>query len=154
MAIRLSTGLRNALLDTGSFKSTFADGVIYIYSGAQPAGADSAVSGTLLGIVTVNAGAFAFGSPTNGLEFDTASSGTLVKAAAETWQFAGITNGTAGWFRLMGNATDSLGASTTLPRLDGSIGTFGADLNLSSVSIVTSAVNTIDQFSITLPANA
>ncbi len=152
MTVRLSTGLRNKLAGTTGFGSTFDNGVIYIYSGPQPLSADNAVSGTLLGIVTVDGGAFSFGTATNGLGFDAPVAGVVSKAAAEDWKFDGIADGTAGWFRLMGNATDSLGSSTTLPRLDGSIGVSGADLNLSNISIVTGAPNTIDVFQFTIPA--
>lgn len=154
MSIRLSTGLRNMLLGTASFKDVFADGVIHIYSGPQPATADAAVSGTLLGIVTVDGGAFSFGSPTNGLEFDAPSGGAISKAAAENWKFTGLANGQAGWGRLMGNALDALGESTTLARLDFSIGTYGADLVLANVNITTGAPNTIDVFSFSLSASA
>jgi len=148
--INLSTGLRNGMLNASGLASLFANGVMYIYSGPQPLNADSAVQGTLLGIVTKNAGAFSFGTSTNGLNFGTPASGTVAKDS-NTWQFVGIANGVAGWFRLMGNATDSLGSSTTLPRMDGAIGTTGADLNLSSVNIVTGAPTTIDVFQFTLP---
>lgn len=152
MTIRLSTGLRNGMLNATGFKEAFADGVIYIYSGPQPTTADSAVQGTLLGKVTQDAGAFVFGSSANGLEFDAPASGVISKAAAETWQMVGIAAGTAGWGRLMGNATDALGSSTTLPRFDFSIATSGADLNLSTVAIAVGAPTTIDVFQFTLPA--
>jgi len=154
MAIRFSTGLRDNILDTANFGAIFNDGVIYIYSGSQPASADNAVSGTLLAKVTVDAGAFAFGSPTNGLSFAAAAvAGQLLKNAAETWQWLGEAAGVAGWFRLMANPVDNLGASTTLPRMDGTIGTFGADLNLSNVNIAVSQVGTIDTFTATINAN-
>jgi hypothetical protein len=152
MTVRLSTGLRNNLAGNTGFGATFDNGVIYIYSGPQPLTADSAVSGTLLGKVTVDGGAFAFGTATNGLGFDAPASGVVSKAAAENWKFTGIAAGTAGWFRLMGNASDNLGASTTLPRMDGSIGVSGADLNLSNISIAVDAPNTIDVFQFTIPA--
>jgi hypothetical protein len=152
MALRLSTGLRTAMAGTTGFGSTFANGVIYIYSGPQPLTADSAVSGTLLGIVTKDGNAFSFGSPTNGLAFATAASGSITKKLDDVWKFNGIAAGTAGWFRLMGNATDNLSSSTTLPRLDGSIGVTGADLNLSNISIVIGAPTTIDVFQFTIPA--
>jgi hypothetical protein len=149
MTIKFSTGLRNGMLNATGFTEAFDNGVMYIYSGSQPTSPDDAVQGTLLGIVTVDGGAFTPGSPTNGLGFDAPASGVLSKAAAESWEFDGITTGTAGWFRLMGNAADSLGASTTLPRMDGSIATYGADLNISNVSITASAPNTIDVFQLT-----
>ena len=150
--MKLSTGLRNALAGATGFGTTFNDGVIYIYSGPPPLTADAAVTGTLLGIVTVDGGAFAFGSPTNGLGFDAPSDGVVSKAAAETWRFTGLADGVAGWFRLMGNASDNLGVSTTLPRLDGTIAVSGADMNLSNINIVTGAPNTIDVFQFTVPA--
>lgn len=150
--LRLSTGLRDALLGTKSFKDIFLDGVIYIYSGAQPAKADDAVQGTLLGKVTVDGGAFSFGSAANGLEFAAPSGGAIEKVAADAWQFKGLADGVAGWGRLMGNANDDLGASTSLPRLDFSIGRTGADLNLSNTNIAVDAVHTIDVFRYSIPA--
>jgi len=149
--IKLSTGLRNNLAGATGFASTFDNGVIHIYSGAQPLNADSAVSGTLLGIVTVDGGAFSFGTPTNGLSFAAPANGTVSKAV-ENWRFNGIAAGTAGWFRLMGNTADALGASATSVRLDGSVGVSGADLNLSNTTIAIGAPNTVDVFSFTFPA--
>jgi hypothetical protein len=49
------------------------------------------------------------------------------------------------------NATDALALSTVLPRISGSIGVSGADLNISNASIVSGRVYTIDEFSFTLP---
>lgn len=150
MALRLSTKLRDNLAGTTGFASTFANGVIEIYSGAQPATADAAVTGTLLGTVTLNSGAFTPGVSTNGLTFAAASGGAVSKSGV--WSFNGIAAGTAGWFRLKGNATDAGGVSTTLPRLDGSIAVSGADMNLSNIVIAVSAPNTIDTFTWTQPA--
>lgn len=148
--IRLSTKLRDNLAGTTGFASTFANGVIEIYSGAQPATADSAVTGTLLGTVTLNSGAFTPGVSTNGLTFAAASGGSVSKSGV--WSFNGVAVGTAGWFRLKGNATDAGGVSTVLPRLDGSIATSGADLNLSNVAITVGGPTTVDTFSLTIPA--
>lgn len=52
MAARLSTGLVNNMMSVGSFADTFANGVLDIYSGAQPASADAAATGTILVSVT------------------------------------------------------------------------------------------------------
>ena len=150
--LRLSTGLRNKMLGTDSFSGIFDAGVIYIYTGAQPASANDAVQGALLGRVTVGGGSFNFGNVANGLQFDTPSNGQIEKLASDTWQFQGLADGTAGWARLMGNALDDLGASTPLPRVDYSIGRSGADLNLSNTSIVTNATHTIDVFRYSIPA--
>lgn len=153
MALQLSTGLRNGMLNATGFTEAFNDGTIYVYSGPQPATADAAVQGTLLLQVTVDNGAWAAGSPTNGLGFDAPAAGVISKAAAEVWRGLGVTTGTAGWFRLVGNATDAGGSSTTLPRLDGTVAVSGGDMNMSSISIVTSAPTTVDVFQFTLPSS-
>ena len=152
MSLSLSTGLRNKLLASTGWVECFNDGVIYIYSGPQPVNADAAVQGTKLGVVTVGSGAFVFGAPTNGLGWATSAGGVITKDT-DVWSMVGLSpGGTAGWFRLMGNATDDLASSTTLARLDGSVAQSGGDLNLSSTLIVTGATTTIDVFSFTLPA--
>lgn len=149
MTLRLSTGARTSLLGSSGFKDLFDTGVIEIRSGAQPASPDDAASGTLLGTVTLNSGAFTPGVSTNGLTFGTPADGEVAKSGV--WSFNGVADGTAGWFRLKGNGTDAGSSSTSLPRMDGTIGTSGADLNLSNLSIVTSGPNTIDTFTVTLP---
>lgn len=53
MALRLSTGARN-LMFTQGFAGVFNQGTIGIYSGSQPANADAAPTGTLLGTVSLN----------------------------------------------------------------------------------------------------
>lgn len=86
---------------------------------------------------------------TNGLFLALAANGAITKHASQTWSGVGIADGTAGWFRYYGAATDAGGVSTTLPRLDGRIATSGAELNLSNTSIVTGASESITTFSIT-----
>lgn len=86
---------------------------------------------------------------TNGLFLALAASGAIAKHASQTWSGLGIADGTAGWFRFYGAATDAGGISTTLPRLDGRISTSGAELNMSNTSIVTGASQSITSFSIT-----
>lgn len=248
MTVRLSTGLRTNLAGTTGFAAVFNRGSINIYSGTQPATADSAATGTLLGVVTLNSGILAQETPAtgtvtvggvsgsitaltvgtfdiipdcdvpyntsaaqtatdlceainrngiysatvsgavvtirapagtgaghnayvvavagtltctyanisggiaplNGLTFAAAASGAVSKSGV--WGFSGVTSGTAGWFRVIGSAADSSLLSTVLPRLDGSIATSGADLNLSNIAVSTGAPNTIDSFIFTLPA--
>lgn len=150
MTVRLSSQLRTNLAGDLGFAATFANGIIEIRTGTQPATADAAATGTLLGTITLNSGAFVAGSPTNGLTFAAAAGGAVSKSGV--WSFSGIAAGTAGWFRLKGNALDNDALSTTLPRLDGSIATSGADLNLSNISIAIGAPNTCDSFVWTQPA--
>jgi hypothetical protein len=152
MTIKFSTGLRNNLAGSTGFAGTFANGVIEIYTGPQPLSADNPPTGTLLGYVTTDGLPFAAGSPTNGLTFDAPASGTVSKAAAATWKTTGIAQGTAGWFRLKGNAADAGAQSTTAVRMDGSIGTSGADLNMSNIAFDVGVPSTIDVFQFTVPA--
>lgn len=149
MSFRLSTGLRNKVLDGGSgggFKGALNLGFIAILTGSQPTSPDNPATGTLLGTVSVNGGG-------TGLTFDAAAAGVLPKAAAESWKFTGLANGTAGWFRFYAAGDTITNSSTTVARLDGSVGTSGAELNLSNLSILVGQVNTVDQFTITQPAS-
>lgn len=57
MALRLSAGLRNFLLEGGSLKQAFNGGKLLLYTGSQPTLATDAVSGTLLCTYTVSSGA-------------------------------------------------------------------------------------------------
>jgi hypothetical protein len=150
--LRLSTGFRTKLAGTSGFGETFANGVMQLYSGPQPLTADAAVSGTLLGIVTTGGGVFAFGTATNGLAFEAAASGAIAKKITDAWQYTGLAAGTIGWARLMGNASDNLGISTTLPRVDMSVGVSGADLNISNIAVEIGVPGTIDVFQFTVPA--
>ena len=86
--------------------------------------------------------------------------GQLVAGAVEkaggVWSGVVAAGGTAGWFRLYANATDDGEADPDdeHPRIDGSVGTSGRDLNLTSVSLTAGATQTIDTFKITLPEAA
>lgn len=251
--IRLSTGARNALAQSLGLAGAFNKGSIRIYSGTQPATADSAATGTLLGVVTISSGALtqetqasgtitvtggstsvatvtvgtfniipdgavayntsvvqtasdlcdainrngiytasvsgavvtikprpgvgaahnalvvtSTGSVTatyanmsggvaavNGLVLATPSDGTIAKPVGAVWSFAGLAAGTAGWFRFVGSFADAgatLTAAPWLVRLDGSVATSGADLNLSNITIAVAAPTTVDTFSATIPA--
>ncbi len=153
MAFRISTGVRNALLDDQGVRTLFTNGVIEIRTGAQPAAADNAPLGTLLGRVTADAGAFSAGAPANGINFDVPVDGVLSKAAAETWKFVGIAVGTAGWFRLLANGVDDELVSAALPRIDGSIATVGGDLLMPVTAVTVNAPYTIDALTVTIPVS-
>lgn len=251
MTVRFSTGTRNGLAGNLGFGAMFNRGSLSIYSGTQPATADSAVTGTLLGTVTLASGALtqetsATGSITitggttsvatltvggfniipdaavpyntsttqtaadladavnragiytatvagatvalkpppgvgaahnayavastgsvtatysamaggvqavNGLTFTPASSGVVSKVGV--WSFNGLAAGTAGWFRLIGPGADAGGIVASAPwlaRVDGSVATSGADLNMSNISITIGGPNTVDTFALTIPA--
>ena len=52
MTLKYSTAAREFMASVGSFKDAFQNGRIEIYTGAQPANADAAVTGTLLCTLT------------------------------------------------------------------------------------------------------
>ena len=149
MTIRLSTGLVNKMLDGGAgggLKGAFTSGYMAIYAGTQPSDADTgAGSATQLGKVTKN------DDGTTVITFDAAVLGVASKAAAETWRFHGLAAGTAGWFRMYVSGDTITTDSTSAARFDGSIGTAGADLNISNTNIILNAVTTVDSFTVTLP---
>lgn len=167
MTIRLSTGLRNAMVDGTGFAGALTGGAIYIYTGHQPTHPDDAVQGTLLGIITKDHAAWEAGTPTNGLEFDAAADGTISKKTGDNWQmstsesFGSTTgtagsnaDGTAGWFRFVSNSSDEDGNADltgTLARMDGSVGVSGADLILPVIALKTTTPVTVDEFEYTLP---
>lgn len=156
MAVKFSTGAIAKMLgkngtDSGAdgLRGIFTNGVIKLYTGAQPATADDAPTGTLLGDITVGGGAFVEGSATNGLNFGAPSGKTISKATGETWKFTGVAAGTIGWFRFQANAVDNDSSSTTLSRIDGSVGVTSGDMRLTSVTSAVGTSITIDTFTIT-----
>lgn len=256
MTFRLSTGMRNFLNKQGSIDDALRNGWIEIYSGAQPATADAAVTGTLLctisvggaavthevlasGTVTLTGGAAGSVSaitvngievlgatvpfnvsltqtaadiaaqinryrsypdytatsagavvtiravpgsgatpnglavvstattitktdanmaggvaPVNGLLFDTSSGGVMPKLATQTWSGVNANTGTAGWFRQYGSVNDAGGLDTTAStlRVDGSVATSGADMNLNSTAFSSGATTTMSSWSMTMPS--
>lgn len=254
MTVRLSTGLRNMIAQGFGFGGALNGGRIEIYTGTQPASADSVTTGTLLGIVsqsslavtketratatlTVTGGSGTLTSVTvgtfnitpdlsfapvvwatdttvtaaliaqainrngyaeatssaavvtvklrpgagvctlalaatgitctgssfsggaaavNGLYLGSPAAGVIAKPASAVWSFAGLIAGTAGWFRFYGSDTGDSGSAISAapyyPRLDGSVASSGADLNLSNIAIASGSPNTIDTFTFTVPA--
>ncbi len=128
----LSTAIiaRNAALDA---QSPLANtGYLRIYSGAKPATPETAVSGTLLATLRLNATAFG------------AASGGVITANAITADTNAAASGTAGYFRI-------LKSDGTSALFDGTVGTSGADLNLNSVAISAGATVSVTSLTITDP---
>ncbi|KJR41487.1 Carbohydrate-binding, CenC-like domain protein [Candidatus Magnetoovum chiemensis] len=130
----------------GSLQEIFHKGFIKIYSGSQPSSADNSVSSsTLLCTIYSN-------GTSEGLTFDDSADGTMNKKTGETWSGTAVASSTAGWFRLV-TSSDSGNSSIVEERIDGSVATSGAQLNMSSTSITEGAVQTISTFQITVPAD-
>lgn len=88
---------------------------------------------------------------TNGLMWNVAASGQITKHSGQLWQMIGIAAGTMGYVRWMGAATDSLGISTALPRVDMRIATSGAELDASNTTVAVGATSTFDTVTIIFP---
>jgi len=147
MAFKYSSKLFNAML--AAVDTQLTNGIILLYTGAQPTDPDSAVTGTLIATATKDAGAFTPGVATNGLNFATPVLNVMGKEAAETWKFTAVAAGTIGWFRFVGNAADAGGVSTALPRIDGTVGITTGDARTSKVTYAIGETGTIDSFAIT-----
>lgn len=146
MTYKVSTGLRNHLVVTGSLRSGFnANCRISIYGGSEVSTADADATGsTLLCVIT--------GPASAGLEFEAAATaGVLSKLAAQTWSGTNLASGVATWFR-MEVLGDSRGASTTALRIQGNIGTAIGDMVMIQNVLVSGNVKTIDGAGFTIPA--
>jgi hypothetical protein len=120
-----------------SLAATANGGTLNIYTGTQPADANTALSGnTLLVTLTLSATAFA-----NGVASGSAGSKVCTATANAITAGTGVATGTATFFRIL--------TSGSAVCIDGSVGTSGSDLNLSSTSISTGAVVSISSFTIT-----
>jgi hypothetical protein len=101
---------------------------IEIRSGSKPATPETAASGTLLATVTIS-GSFS------------SSGGTLT--AADPASASVVATATAGYFRVK--------TSGGTAKIDGTVGTSGADMNLSSVSLVSGGTVDLGVPSFTVP---
>lgn len=107
-------------------------GTIQIRTGAQPATADDAITGTLLATLT-------FSDPAFGAAADTTPGGTAT-ASAITQDSSADATGTAGYFVIL----DSNGVEVAM----GSVGTSGADMNFNSLSITSGSAVSCSAFTV------
>lgn len=135
---QLSTAARNAacnaivdLLDAGA-----SGGTIKIYTGTQPANANTAVSTQTLLVTFTLDGTAAYGAATTGAASLDVSPAITATAGA---------GGTATWFR----AADSDGNTV----FDGSVGESSADLVINTATISSGNTCEISGHTVTVPAN-
>lgn len=137
----------------GSFTELFKDFVIALYTGTQPTNADAAETGTLIGYVTLESGAFTPGESTNGLNVTDAVDGVCSKPSSDEWSITPIASGTIGYARFYDNSRTT-GASTTAIRFDASCGVGSGDLRFSSVTAVSGVKMVCNGFTWTEPKAA
>lgn len=147
MALKASTALRNNMLVTGSLKSQLDGGFIKIYSGTAPSDADSSTGAAqLLCTITKN------GDGVTGLSLASVAALGSISKANELWQGVnGPASGTATFWRFV-KTGDTGGTSTTDVRLQGNAAISGSELVMTSVVLASGATQTIDYFSVSLPA--
>lgn len=136
MAIRLATATRNALADAVTTRADAGAGAatIKVYTGAQPASANDAATGTLLATFTCS-------DPS----FGAAATGVITLAGTPKTATAAAT-GTAGWFRME--------SSTPAAVIDGSVTASGGggDMTVDNTSITTGQTVNLTSGTVTMPA--
>jgi hypothetical protein len=147
----------NANVSFPDYYATASGAVVTIYAPkGLGAGANAwTVTATLTTITATYANMSGGVSPANGLRLGSAAAGVITKDAAQTWTGVNANGGTAGWFRFVGSVADSTLADSEEKqiRLDGSVSTSGADLNLTSTTLAQGATQTISAFQVTMPAS-
>ena len=89
----------------------------------------------------------------NGLNWGDSVNGIIPKSTTETWSGVAAATGVPGWFRFEAALTDAgaLDSADAIMRMDGAIGTSGAELNMATLSVTSGVTQTIDSFSVELP---
>lgn len=129
MTIQLSTALRNARLD--AFETVAgASAKLRILTGAQPATAATAQSGTLLCEIAL---------PADYMNAANAASKTLLG----TWQGTGAAAGNAAHFRIVDNAGTTCHMQGSITATGG-----GGDLQLDNINIAVSQVVNVTAFTL------
>jgi len=133
MAIHIADATRDDMMDqiTANIDAGTA-GYIEIRSGTQPADADTAVTGTLLATLTLDATA----------SFGASSNGVITLDATPAISATAVATGTASWARVFSSAAASI--------LDGSVGTAGTDFIITSTSITSGQTVTLTAGTLTL----
>lgn len=140
---KFSTGLRTKMLDANPFKMVMALGFLKLYSGTAPADADAATTGTLITTLSV-------ASSGTGISMAASAVAGVLSKAAETWSGINASSATVTHYRHVAVGDDGT-LSTTQARIQGTMATVGADMNLSSVTLTSGATQTLDNYAVALP---
>ena len=129
MAIAYASTLRNTRMDAINTAANAGAGaaLLRIYDGTRPATGGTAT--TLLAELTFTDPAFA------------AASGGVLTASAITQDSSANATGTASWFRVVDSSATFV--------MDGNCGTSGSDLNLTTLSIVSTQPVSVSSFVLT-----
>lgn len=138
MATRLPTASRNATTNavTALVDADVGAGTIQIRTGAQPASANDAASGTLLATITL-------ADPAWGASV----AGVSTLDATPVLSTTGVAAGTAGWFRMLDNSGDTIA--------DGAVTVTGGggEMELNTLTISIGVTVEITAGTLTTPAS-
>lgn len=138
MATRLTTAARNAATNAlvALIDADAGAGTLAIRTGAQPASANDAATGTLLATLTFDV-----------VSFSAAVAGVATLDATPVLTTTAVATGTAGWFRI----TDQTGDVV----MDGAVTVTGGggELQLNTTSIVSGVAVEITAGTLTTPAS-
>lgn len=134
MAERIGTTTRDSQAD--ALADLYDGGSLKIYSGSQPATADTAPTGTLL--VTITLPTPAFGASSSGVAAKAGTWSAVASAGAPT---------NAGYFRIK-TSGDSFPIDGAITATGG-----GGELELDNISILSGQTVTINSFTLTQPAS-
>lgn len=155
--MKVSTGMRNHILATGSIKNAFDGMTIKLYGDpASQAAADALIlsgadddvsSATLLATISLSGGG-------SGVNLDTTPiNGVLAKAPAETWEGTMVASGYFSFARISGTG-DAGGLSTTEKRFQLTVGVLNKEFIVAAAYKAISEDQRMDSFYIGVPAGS
>jgi hypothetical protein len=155
--MKTSTAHKNMILgkngtDTGAngWRGIYHLSIIDLYDGSQPASANDAPNGTLLGSITVGGATYNESTGENGLQFDAPANGVIGKPSAASWAYTGIAAGTIRYGRLRTFGDSKAADSSALyPRVDLSAGVSSGEIRLSVVDVVIGTPGLVQSCAIT-----
>jgi hypothetical protein len=89
----------------------------------------------------------------NGLNLIYPPAAGVISKDSDTWQGTVLVSGNAGWFRFVAGGSSATGASTLDIRMDGTIATGGADMDVTTLALVLAATEVFSTFQLTVPAS-
>lgn len=120
--IKLSSGLRQALMNEYGLGLMMNGGTIRVYNGEMPTSPDNPPNGSQLARITTEGRTFIPGNDNvdAGLLLYSVFPGVLTDDGR--WYLTGTASGTATWWRWCWSDADNQGESTYYPRVDGDVG--------------------------------
>ena len=121
MTVRMSSGLRHAVVTNYGVGMMMNGGYIQVFSGGQPPSADDQATGTLLGFITQDGLPLPLpGDSEGGLQLRGGRIGEIVNDG--NWVLKCVTAGAPGWWRFVSQQIDPGVFSQSAVRIDGCVG--------------------------------